>query len=367
MTAQQTIIQELEQALAHGTSERRVETLRNITDLFVLGAGRYSAEQIALFDDVFGRLVAEIELSARAVLSRRLAPIQAAPVNIIHMLAFDDEIEVAGPVLTHSDRLDEATLVENASTKGQEHLLAIARRKVLSEGVTDVLVQRGNDEVVQSAVENPGARFSDAGFARLVLRGDDNERLAMCVGSRTDIPRNHFLKLLSRASQAVRVKLEAAHPEKAEQIQHVVGEIAGHIQKTADVRPRDYGSACAIVQELCTTGRLDEHSVVDFATSGMFEETTAALALLCNLPIEVVERALAQDSAEPSLILAKAAGLSWYAAKAILQLRAGQQGLSAQESDRNQSNFTKLKSATAQYVVRYQRMRAKVGTASQQP
>src|SRR5437879_5985380 len=104
MTTQQTIIHELEQALAHGTSERRVETLRNITDLFVLGAGRYAADQIALFDDVFGRLVAEIEMSARGVLSRRLAPLPAAPANIIRMLAFDDEIEVAGPVLTNSVR-----------------------------------------------------------------------------------------------------------------------------------------------------------------------------------------------------------------------------------------------------------------------
>jgi uncharacterized protein (DUF2336 family) len=281
------------------------------------------------------------------------------------MLAFDNEIEVAGPVLTHFERLDDATLVENASTKSQEHLLAISRRKVLTEGVTDVLVQRGNDEVVHSTAGNPGARFSEAGFAQLILRADDSDRLAMCVGSRRDIPRNHFLKLLSKASQAVRVKLEATHPEKVEQIRHVVGEIAGQIQKTADVRPRDYASALAVVQERCAAGRLDERDVVDFAASGMFEETTAALALLCNLPIEIVERALVQDSAEPVLILAKAAGLSWGAAKAILQLRAGQHGLSPEECERSLSNFTKLKSATAQYVVRYQRMRANVGAFNQ--
>jgi uncharacterized protein (DUF2336 family) len=364
MNAQHTIIHELEQALAHGTTERRVETLQSITDLFVLGSGRYAADQIALFDDVFGRLVVEIELSARAVLARRLAPITTAPANILRMLAFDDAIEVAGPVLTHAEQLDDGLLVENASTKGQQHLLAISRRKLLSENVTDVLVQRGNDDVVHSTAQNAGAKFSATGFERMILRSDDNERLAMCVGSRRDLPRHQFVKLLSRASQAARAKLEALHPEKIEQVQHVVGEIAGHIQRTADVRPRDFASAKAVVEQLFAAGRLDERDVVDFAKAGQFEETTAALSLLCNLPIEVVERAMAQDSAEPALILAKAAGLSWETARAILALRAGKNGVPPEEFERNLANFAKLKSTTAQYVVRYQRMRANAGVFS---
>ena len=46
--------------------------------------------------------------------------------------------------------------------------LAISIRKVLSRAVTDVLVQRGNAEVVQSTVKNPGAEFSEKGYDRLV-------------------------------------------------------------------------------------------------------------------------------------------------------------------------------------------------------
>src|SRR5947209_12251505 len=101
-------------AAAGGSSSRRGEMLRHVTDLFIVGADRYSDEQIALFDDIFTGLVAQIELSARALLSIRLAPIAKAPPRTIRVLAFDDEIDVAGPVLAQSELIDDVWLLENA-------------------------------------------------------------------------------------------------------------------------------------------------------------------------------------------------------------------------------------------------------------
>ena len=63
------------------------------------------------------------------LLAQRLAPIPKAPPKIIHTLAFDDLIEVAAPVLSQSERLDDAALMENARNKSQGHLLAISNRK----------------------------------------------------------------------------------------------------------------------------------------------------------------------------------------------------------------------------------------------
>ena len=362
-TQQHTILGELEQALSQGTSEQKAQTLRGVTDLFVLGSGHYSAEQIALFDDVFSRLVTEIESSARAVLSRRLAALAAAPPNVIRTLAFDDEIEVAGPVLSYSEKLDEAALIDNARTKSQQHLLAISRRRSLGENVTEILVERGNREVLQSAAENPGARFSDTAFGTLVIRAEDDERLAACVGLRPDIPRHHFMKLLSKASQAVRAKLEAANPQRSGDIRHAVAEIASRIQAKAGAHTRDYAAAMATVGALADANQLDAHAVEGFAKSRLFEETTAALSVLCDLPTVVIERALVQDHSEPILILAKAAGLPWSTAKAVLRLAAGERQVSAHEFERGLTSFNKLSPSTAKYVVRFQRAKAQGGRA----
>ena len=139
-----SLIDELISAVDTGGVKQRLRILQRITDLFAAGSRSYSSQQIALFDDVLQQLSAEIEVKARAKLAHRLASMDNAPPKLIRSLAFDDAIEVAGPVLVHSQQLSDADLVENATTKSQEHLFAIAQRLKLSEVVTDVLVERGD-------------------------------------------------------------------------------------------------------------------------------------------------------------------------------------------------------------------------------
>ena len=129
----ENLLEELQAALSHGTVARRVEALRRVTDLFVGNAVDYSDEHIRVFDDVFQCLIEQIETSARTLLADRLAPIAAAPPQIIRTLALDEVIEVSGPVLSKSERLDETTLIEIARTRGQAHLKAISLRRVLSD------------------------------------------------------------------------------------------------------------------------------------------------------------------------------------------------------------------------------------------
>src|ERR1700750_1961927 len=212
------LLDELQSTLAHGTVARRVETLRRVTDLFINGAVDYSGEQIDLFDDVFQCLMHHIENSAKALLANRLAPIDTAPPQTIRTLAFDDLIEVAAPVLSRSERLDDDALIETARNKSQAHLMAISTRRILSGAVTDVLVLRGNDEVIQSTVNNPGAEFSERGFTRLVNRAEGDDDLATCLGMRPTIPRHLYLKLLAKASVTVRERLEAANPQLARDV-----------------------------------------------------------------------------------------------------------------------------------------------------
>jgi uncharacterized protein (DUF2336 family) len=357
MTAQNTLINELEDALSQGSAERRAKTLQRVTDLFVFGSSHFSGDHVAVFDGVFSHLIADIELSARVALADRLAAIPNAPPKVIRALAFDDTIEVAGPVLARSDALDNVTLVENANTRSQEHLLAITQRKVLAETVTDVLVERGNREVALKVAQNAGAKFSDAGYVRLIKRSDRDDELAQSVGARPEIPRHHFLRLLSTASKAVRLALEAAHPGHASEIKNVVANVATAIQTKAAATSRDYAAARSLVEAMRTLGRLGESDVEAFARAGKFEETAAALAALSALPIDVIERAMVQDRSETILLVSKAIGLSWPTVRAVLLLRAGKRGVPASVLEQCLAVFNRLKRETAQEVVDFQRQR----------
>ncbi|MGA8865268.1 MAG: DUF2336 domain-containing protein [Gallionella sp.] len=351
------IINELEEALADGSAERRAKTLHRITDLFAFGSGHFSKDHIALFDGVFNHLISVIEVSARAALAERLAAMPNAPPAAIRTLAFDDAIDVAGPVLSKSEQLDNATLVENANAKSQKHLLAISRRKSIAETVTDVLVERGDREVALTATRNAGAKFSEAGYVRLVRRSAGDDELTQSVGSRPEIPRHHFLKLLNAASHTVRLALEAAHPQSANDIQRVVGEAATAVQARVAAESHDYAVARALVEKMRAAKQLGENSIETFARAGKFEETVAALAVMCRLSIEIVERAMVQDRVETVLIVAKSIGLSWPTVKAILLLRAGTRGISKHTLEEHMVSYTHLKPETAQRVVEFQRRR----------
>jgi uncharacterized protein (DUF2336 family) len=188
MKAQVSLISELERAMHSGSHDRCAETLWRVTDLFLAGADRFSEDQVLLFEDVLGFLIQRIETRARAELSTRLALVDNAPIRVVQRLAHDDEITVAEPVLTRSTRLSGDDLIQIARTKSQGHLLAISGRRQLDEMVTDILLDRGNREVIHKLAQNSGARFSEGGYTTLVVKAETDEGLAVTVGLRLDSP-----------------------------------------------------------------------------------------------------------------------------------------------------------------------------------
>jgi len=352
----ENLLDELQTTLAHGTVARRVETLRRVTDLFLSGAVDYSDEQIALFDDVFQCLMHHIETSAKALLANRLAPIDTAPPLTIRALAFDDLIEVAAPVLSRSERLDDEALIETARNKSQAHLMAISTRRVLSDAVTDVLVLRGNDEVIQSTVNNPGAEFSERGFTRLVNRAEGDDDLATCIGLRPTIPRHLYLKLLAKASVAVRARLEAANPQQAAEVPIAVRKATQWARTAPSAITRETAIAHALVKSLYEDGRLDEHQVAAFAEAGKFDEANAAIAALANVTISIAESMMVETRAEGVMILAKVSGMSWSTVKAIINMRDDLSGMEPTDLAACKATYERLRPSTAQQVLRFHRM-----------
>ena len=351
------LIDELESAISHKDVAHRAETLRRLTDLFVLGSAKYTGEQIALFDDVMRRLIDEVEISARAAFGDRLAAIPNAPPRVMRKLALDNSIEVAGPVLTHSEQIDNGTLVEGAKTKSQDHLLAISRRRALSEEITDILVDRGDRQVALSTAGNPGAMFSDFGYSTLVRRSQNDDKLALRVWARPEIPRQHLLRLFAEASESVRLTLEATDRRKAALIREMVTQASNQIQTKMREASRDYAAAYAYVDGLRRAGKLDETQLAGLARAGKFDESTVALSMLCDLPIGLIERAFVQNWWEQLVVLAKATGLSWETTSILLLLQSGTGDGRAPDLDECFKNFIRLQTETAKKALQFYRLR----------
>jgi hypothetical protein len=355
MNAKTSLLRGLDDAISRGTAERRLQALWHTTDLMITGS--YSEDEVWTFGEVIGRLADEIEVATRAQLAKRLAAFDRAPANILHKLAFDDAIEVAGPVLRESERLEPYALVANVCLKSQSHMLAITKRKAIAESVTDVLVTRGDQEVVNSVAGNNGARFSDFGFLHMIKRAEGDSILAEQLGLRKDIPRHVFQQLIAKASDDVRKRLERERPDMVDQIQSSVADVAGALQSKFGPTSRSYFVAKKVVTAQHRQGNLNENSISGYARAHRVDEVTIGLSLLCALPGDVIERALLDRNRQTLLIMAKALDFSWATTMALLFLGAKDHRITASDLNDFESEYGRLNVKTSRSVLEFYQSR----------
>jgi uncharacterized protein (DUF2336 family) len=345
-----SIIAELEDAVRGGSSAKRVETLRQVTDLFLNDGERLSDDQVKVFDDVLCLLIARVETRARAELSKRLAPLDYAPFEVIQYLAWDDEIAVAGDVLTHSSRLSPEALVEIAGIKGQDHLLAISARDNLPEAVTDVIVERGETRVIRRLAKNATARFSEAGYSGMVAHSAGDDELVEILGLRLDLPMKFLRDLLHRAKDAVRVRLLAlAPPALQEEIRRVIEDIA----REAPPSGRNFRVAEELVKLMMQLKELDDVAVYRFAEAGKFDEVIVSLAVLNDVPAEMTAKLIEGPRADLVLIPCRSARLNWPTVESILRNRPVRHKINDETLAVAERDYKRLSMETAQRTIRF--------------
>lgn len=367
MTTFHSLIDEIQDATLPGSTQKQVVALARIADLFAAGSSQYSEQQVEVFDEVFKTLVAVIELKTRVRLARRLATDTNAPAALVRAFAFDEAVAVAAPVLSRSTTLSDADLAASAGTQSQGHLYAIAQRQTINEAITDILIQRGEPRVVHAVAGNRGARISDGSYGELVARSADDVRLALRVGTRRDIPRHHFLKLLETASASVSRRIVAAHPQFADAVQGVVTEVVDNINRQVRAQSPDHARARRKVKRFKYWRELRETNVHAFASVHNFEHTVMALSVLAGCPIEMAERAVLHENPGVVQILGKAAGCSWTTVKAVLLIKAAGRMMSAADLDLARENFEKLETRTARRVLDVYTARRNAPTVASPP
>jgi uncharacterized protein (DUF2336 family) len=367
LDANRSIVDEVEAAIRAGSAEKHLETIKRVTDLFLLSADSFNGEQIELFDGVLERLTRTIELRAIADVSARialaemssqLASVSRAPPSVMRLLARHDEIAIAGPVLTESARLSNEDLTEIAATKSEQHLLAISGRWWLHEVVTDALLARHYPKVSRRLVSNPGARVSTAGFAIVLRQAEADPELAVDTGLRVDLPAELRHQLLSQATEAVRSRLlSRAPPHLFEEIRNAIAAVAAGADREMSA-VRDFGEARRFIALLRKNGELNEAALLAFAKQRKYAETVAALAELAKSTVEVV-RPLMQSLRDDGLLIpCKAAGLNFETVSAILNSRFTSGSMGPHELAKAKDQFAKIALDDARRLLRFWQVRS---------
>lgn len=341
------LITELDAAVKTGSPERGDRILRQVTSLFLSNVDRLGEAQTNVLDDVLVRLIERTDAGSLAELSETLSKIELAPLQTIRRLGFHNEPLVAAPVLRNSSRLSEQDLIEIAKTLSQQHLLAISGRRTLSEALTDALMRRGDANVSNALAHNPGAVFSECGYATLVGRAERDEGLIEKLGLRLDIPANLLRELLAMATDVVRARfLTASRPVTREKRSHAT---------TVKVQPSktDYTQALNQVVALNRAAKLNNQAVNRFAVTREYTNVVAALSFMTDVKIGAIEPFFESDRLYALIVACRAARLDWSTTRMIIHNRPGCPPVTQRELEQGREVFDGLLLSIAQWTVRF--------------
>src|ERR1700742_928025 len=353
MTVAASMIPGLDEIVRNGDPQRRAEAARQIAELFFEDAASLRPNHVDLFDEILIDLVPHAELVARVELAERMSLIGNAPRVLVGRLARENEIMVAGPLLRRSPVLDEDALIDIARVKGQGHLLAMSERRALSADVTDVIVQRGDREVIRRAAGNNGALFSEVGYRELIKRASQDGVLTLTVGQRNDLSDERLKQLLAGSLDVIRRRLfDVVKPERQGAIKQAMAQITGVPERFES--KRDFVPAQRTILALHEAGNLNEAALLGFAKSYRYEESVAALSAMSGVKIPILDSLISGERFDPILIVGKTIGLEWATVRALILLRLGPNRIAAPADIENaRVNFTRLMPSTAERVVTF--------------
>ncbi|MCK1357285.1 DUF2336 domain-containing protein [Bradyrhizobium sp. 199] len=360
MTVATALIPGLDDIVKRGDPRRRGEIARAISELFFQDSANLRPELINLFDNLLIDLVPHAELASRVDLAERFSHLNNAPPHLVNQLARENEIMVAAPVLRRSPVLDDSALVEIARLKGQGHLLAMTERPALSAEITDVLVERGDRDVVRRAAGNAGAVFSPSSYSEMIKRAAQDGVLTLKIGQRRDLSGDHLKELLDGTLDVIRRRLSSVvNPARQVEIKRAMAAI-----EEAALPPgprRDFSGAQRTVLALHRGGHLGESALLGFAKAHKYEESIASLSAMSGVRLSVLDRLIAGDRYDPILIVGRVLNLGWPTVRALILLWYGPQRTPTEaDIEAARVNFTRLMPTTAERVVNFWRNRQTV-------
>jgi uncharacterized protein (DUF2336 family) len=289
------------------SSERRRELLRRLSDLFIeveSSGNPQSREEFARTAEV---LLDQLDVEVRREFAERFAGRPGTSPQLMTRLAHD-VIEVARPVLCRSDVLDDAELVAVAMMRSQEHLRAISERPQVSATVTDVIVNRGDDDTLVTIARNLGARFSREAFEQLTERSETIAPLREPLVERPDTPLDLVHDMMVYVEDALRERIIArvrtAPPDEIAEALKVARERA---ESRRRVDP-DEAKVRREIRELKARGRLTKPVVIEFLRAADEARFLAGLAEILELDMALARKLWRAETLDTLAIAIRASG-----------------------------------------------------------
>ena len=265
------------------SAENRSVTAEKIATQFSEGALNDSESKLA--EEIFSIMVRDAETRVREALAQNLRYASHLPHDTAVKLANDLSDSVAIPMIESSSVLSDEDLIEIVRTQSADRQIAIAERPVVSENVSDAIVDYGNGDAVVSLVSNPGAQISGATLVKVVDKHGDDERIHEPLVHRENLPVLVAEKLVAKISDDLQAYLVANHdlPEEVATdliLQSRERATVGLLSTTSSEAELD-----SLIRQLHRNNRLTPSIILRALCVGDLAFFEASIAFLSEIPV----------------------------------------------------------------------------------
>ena len=282
------------------TGNARADTLLGLTEDFVADPTGSTRPEIRHYPAIALAMLPYVDLETRVRVASMLAEHDHLPHNLAFALA-DDAIEVAAPILEHTDALGEGDMVRIISANPVSHAMAIARREALPATVIDALLARGHCDIDRLLERKHGKTMQKDQAERLERRTVRTETASSPKKTHAGPPR-----MATALPDRTLAKLFWTGDRDArEAVMTVVSRKAPAAIKTI---PHQFG---VLAKPVCD-------GLVQLANSGRAEDLIAGLARVSGMSRSEAARILADDTGEPLAVTLAALQFDGKAARNLI-------------------------------------------------
>ena len=309
MTSIASRLPELIAMASEGSSTNRRSLLRELTDSF-FGAQSRSVSDNALYGEVLTKLASDMEAAVRAELSARFAKALDAPRSLVRKLSMDETPSVAVPVLSHSPVLTDDDLLDVVRSRGQEHLRAVSVRPTVSEIVSGVIVERGDDETLGTLLRNNGAQLSRASSEVVIGRAKANPNLHAVTVGRSDLPpdllNEMYFVVEARLRQQILERNASLDPDLLES---ALSAGRNRLATEDGALPADYAECEAQVDALQANGQLTPPTLARLVRTNGQTAFLIALSRLADVDFHTARQIVRRKDLDALAVICRGADL----------------------------------------------------------
>ena len=247
----------------------------------------------------------------RAILAKEIAGLACVPKDIVLKLAHDAEETVSVPVLEYSPLLSDADLLEVIATaRARSALAAVARRRGVSEAVSDAIVASLDIPAVAALLANPDAHIREDSIEKVIDHAEAIEAWHGPLTMRTDLSLRALRRIAGFVGAALVEKLSERHGLDDETQAHINRSLRQRLERDDETSRSAANTIRADVMKAYQTGQLTEDYVERAALSGQREIVLESIAVLVPAQRATVDKVFASRSGKAITALCWKAGLS---------------------------------------------------------